>query len=87
MGIFPLSSMPSLDEGQSEAQAELTREVWDLNDDQMWEVLEALQTKMAQRGACSPTGSPQGNPRVPGGSSEFVTDDGEVEPRRERGWT
>ena len=52
MGIQPLPNMPSLDKGLSEAQAfmlhvELSRDVWDLNENQLQEVLEALQTKMA----------------------------------------
>ena len=46
--------MPSPDKGPSEAQAsmsqaELTRDVWDLDNDQLQEVLGALQTKMALR--------------------------------------
>ena len=92
LGIWPLLSIPSLDEGPLEAKAsipqvELTRDVLEFNDDQLWEALEALQTKTAQRGrAATPLGLPQGNPRVPEGSSEAVTEDGEVDPRRERGW-
>ena len=43
----PLPSASSLEEGLLEAQMstsqmELTRDVWDLNDDQLWEVLQAL---------------------------------------------
>ena len=65
MGIQPLPSRPSLDEGPSEAQTsmpqmELTRDVWDPNDDQMQEVLEALQIKMTQeKGVASLLGLPQ----------------------------
>ena len=48
--------MPSLDEGP---QTELTRDVEDLNDDQLWEVLEALQMEMARReGLAPPHGLP-----------------------------
>ena len=49
----------SLDEGLSESQAfmfqeELIRGVQDLDNNQLWGVLEALQTKMGQReGLCS----------------------------------
>ena len=65
-GTQPLPRVPSLDEGPSEAQASkphvgLIRDVQDLNDDQLWEVLEALQTKMAQReGLCPNWGHPRG---------------------------
>ena len=69
-GVWPLPSMPSPDEVQSEAQAstsqgELTRDVWDLISDHLQEVLEALQTKMAKRGAAPLLGLSQGNPRAP----------------------
>ena len=52
VGTLSLMSMPSLDEGPLEAQTsipcvELTMIVWDLDDDQLWEVLEALQTETA----------------------------------------
>ena len=54
VGIQPLPCMPSPDEGPSEAQAsrpwaELPMGVWDLNDDQLQEVLEPLQTKWPDR--------------------------------------
>ena len=54
LGVQPLANVPSLEEGLSEAQMsmsqmELIRDVWYLDDEQLWEVLEALQTKMAQR--------------------------------------
>ena len=54
VSVQPLPSVPSPDEEPSEAQAsipqvELTRDIWDLNNDQLWEVLETLQTKVAQR--------------------------------------
>ena len=60
MGIQPFPSMSSLDEGPSEAQAsmpqlKLTKDVWDLSDDQLWEVLEALQTAQRKGGDCTPT--------------------------------
>ena len=66
VGIWPLSNLPSQDKGPSEAQAsmpqaELTRDVKDLGEDQLQEVLEVLQTEMAQRdGAASPLGLPWG---------------------------
>ena len=65
VGIQPLPSMPSRDEGLSEAQAlmpqvELTRDVWDLNNDQLWEALEVLLIKMAWREG-QLLGSPWGN--------------------------
>ena len=92
VGIWPLPSMPSQDKRLSEAQAsmpqvELTWDVWDLNDNQLQEAVEALQTKTDwSEGAASQLASPQGNPRVPGGGGEGITDDGEVDPRREWGW-
>ena len=51
-GIHPLPRVSSLDEGPSEAQAsmpwvELGRDIQDLDDDQLQEVLEALQTETA----------------------------------------
>ena len=56
VGTWPLPRMPNLDKGLSEAQVpmpleELSRDVWDLDNDQLWEVLEALQTEMAWREA------------------------------------
>ena len=81
VGVYtqPLPSVPSLDNGP---QMELTRVVWDLDDD-----LEALQIEMGRReGKAPPHRSPQSNLRVPGGSSEFDMDDREVDPRRGRGW-
>ena len=63
---------------------ELTRDGRNLDDNQMLEVLEALQTEMAQKiGVAPPLGSPQGNPWVPGGSSEIEMDYGELDPRWE----
>ena len=52
VGTQPLPSMPSLEKGLSEAQAsmlqvEITRDVQDLDDNQLWEILEALKTEMA----------------------------------------
>ena len=49
LAIWPVPGMPSLEKGPSGAQAsttqaELTRDVWDLDDDQLWGALEALQT-------------------------------------------
>ena len=38
----------------STPQAELTMHVWDLNKNQLWEVLEALQPKTAQREGTAP---------------------------------
>ena len=55
----------------SEAQAstpcaELTRDAQDLNDDQLWEALQALQTETAQKEGTAPLlGSPWGNLRAP----------------------
>ena len=46
MDNWPLPSKPSLD---NRAQMELTRDVQDLDDDQLWEVLEALQMETARR--------------------------------------
>ena len=43
--------MPSLDD---RPMMKLARDVWDLNDDQLWEVLEALQMKMARREEMAP---------------------------------
>ena len=53
-GMQPLSNMPSSEEGLSEAQVSMSqtepmREVWDLDVDQLHEVLGALQTGMIQR--------------------------------------
>ena len=68
-------------------KVELTRDVWNLNDDQLWEVLVALQTKIAQKEGAAPLlGLLWVNPRVPGVGSEAVPNNGEVDPRRERGW-
>ena len=67
-------------------QVELTGDVWDLNNDQLQEALEALQIKMALREGEAPTGVTSGKSRAPGGSGEPLTDDREVDPRRERGW-
>ena len=55
----PRLRMPSLDEGPSEAQAslpqpELTMDAKDLDDNQLWEVLEDLKTKTAQREGAVP---------------------------------
>ena len=67
VSIWPLSSVPSPDKEPLEAQApvpqaKLTRDVWDLDNDQLWEVLETLQTKLAQREGAAPLmGSPLGN--------------------------
>ena len=72
VGTQPLPSMPSLDKGLLEAQTpmsqeELTRDVQDLDDDELWELLEALQTETTRReGTGSPLGSPQGNQWGPG---------------------
>ena len=60
MGIQPLPSAPSPDEEPLETQAsmpqvELTRDVQDLNNDQLQEVLEALQIEMAWRQETAPT--------------------------------
>ena len=41
----PLSSVPNLDNGP---WMELTRDVWDLDNDQLWEMLEALQMETAR---------------------------------------
>ena len=41
---------------------------------------------MAWRRGCTHTGVAQGNPRAPWGSHEAITDDREVDPRRESGW-
>ena len=80
MGAQPLPSKPQLDDGPRQ---EVTRDVWDLDDDQLWEVLEALQMKTARReGVASPYRLPQGSLRVPGGNEANV-DDREVGLRRE----
>ena len=48
----PLPSEPNPDDGP---HMELTRDVWDLDDDQLWEMLEALQMETARRkGAALP---------------------------------
>ena len=44
--MWPLPTMPSQDNGP---QMELTRDVWNLDDDQLWEVLEALQMEIARK--------------------------------------
>ena len=67
--------MPNLDDGP---QMELIRDVWDLDDDQLQEALEPLQMETARREGQHPIGSPQGNLRVHGGSSEANMDDGEM---------
>ena len=79
VGIQPL---PSPEEGLSKvqtsmSQAQPTRDVWDLDNDQLQQVLKALQIKMAKRERVAPLlGSPMENPRAPRGSSEPITDDG-----------
>ena len=66
---------------------ELAKDVWDLDDDQMFEMLEALQTKMAQREGVTPQGGlSQGNLRDPGGTREGSPDNREDGPRWEEGW-
>ena len=85
VGICSLSSMPSPEKGLAETQAsipqaELTRDVWDLNNEQLWKVLEALQTKLLSKPNW-PRGEGmhfyQGHPRKfkgPWGSGEVITD-------------
>ena len=82
-------SMPSPDEGPeaqtSMPQAYLTRDVWNLDSDQLQEVLEALQTVMAQREGAAPL---LGCPReIQGtwGGGKAITDEGEVHTKRKRG--
>ena len=64
--VQPLPHVPCLEESLSEAPlstswTELTRDIWDLDDDQLCKVLEALQTKMVQRGEITPQlGHPRG---------------------------
>ena len=59
---------------------EVNRDVWDLDDDQLWEALDALQTEMAWReGVAPPLGSPCGNLFGPGGGMAKI-DDGEMDP-------
>ena len=55
--------MPSLDEGP---QMELMRDVQDLNDNQLWEVLEAPKIEMARREGGTPHRLTQRNLMVPG---------------------
>ena len=75
METQPLPSEPHLDNGP---QTELTRDLWDLDDDQLWEVLEAVQLEAARReGAAPPHGSSQGL-RVPEGGGTADLDNGEV---------
>ena len=72
--------MPSLADGP---QMELTRDVCNLDDDQLWEALEAFQMEMARREGEAPL---QGHPRAiwrSQGNSEASMDDGEVDPRWE----
>ena len=65
----------------------LTRDVWDVDDDQLCEALEALQIEITWREwVTSPAGLPQGNLRAPQSSDEGVHNDGEVDPRQEGGW-
>ena len=78
-----LPSQPNLDNGP---QMGLTRDVWDLDHDQLLEVLEAIQMETARRRGSTPHGSAQGNLRVPGGDSEADMDDREVGLRGWRGW-
>ena len=73
-GLSPVS--PALMMG---SQPAVIRDVWDLDDYQLREVLEALQLEMArQEGVAPPHGSPQGSLRIPGGSSKGNMYDGEV---------
>ena len=89
VGIWPFPSMPNLDKGPLEAQtsmpqAELTRDVWDLDDDQLWEALEALQVKVSRGRGLHPY---WGHPRVPGSISEAVADGRKMDPRRMAKWS
>ena len=84
--------MSILDKGPLEAQAstpqvELTRYVQDLSDNQLWEVLETLQTETVWRErAVTLLVSPWGNLRAPGGGSGAIMADRDVDPQWERGW-
>ena len=62
-------------------QVELTRNVSDLDDDQFWEVLEALQTKTAQMVRWHPMWVTLGKSMGPWGDSDTKIDDWEVNPR------
>ena len=65
MDAWPLPSEFHLDNGPQMDLA--TRDLWDLDDDQLWEVLEVIQLETARReGAASPHGSPRGSLQVPG---------------------
>ena len=76
MDTWPLPSKPNVDDGP---QTELTRDIQDLDDDQLWEVLEALQTETARReGTAPPCRLLQANLRVPGSGGEADMDNREV---------
>ena len=55
METWHLPSESHLDNGP---WTELTRDVWDLGDDQLWEALEAVQLEAARREGHTPQGHP-----------------------------
>ena len=64
MDTQPLPSKPNLHDWP---QTELTRDVQDLVDGQLWEVLEALQIETARREGVIPTWVALGKPEGPWG--------------------
>ena len=71
-----LPSEPSLDDG---SQRELIQDIGDLDNDQLWEVLEALHMEIARReGAASQHRLPLGSLSVPSGGKMAGMDDREV---------
>ena len=73
---WPLPSEPHLDNGP---QLELTWDIWDLDIDELWEVLKALHMEVGRsEGAAPPQGSPGGSLRVPWGGGMAKVDVGEV---------
>ena len=60
---WPLHSKPYLDNG---CQMEQTRDLQDLDDDLLWEMLQAVQLEAARREGLHPQGSSHGSLRVPG---------------------
>ena len=73
---WPLLSEPTSDSGP---QLEFTRDVWDLDDDQLREVLEALHLEMARWEGSAPTQVILGSLRIPWGSSKGDMDGGKVD--------
>ena len=92
VGIQPLPSITSPDEGLLGGQGIHTTNGTDQGclGPWQWSIMGSTRGSPNQKGpeggAPPYWGHPGGNPRDPGGSSEAVTDDREVDSRRGRGW-